>query len=317
MVPLQCGHLWQHCLILVRSRENTMTRRSSSTSKRPDGRHRHRLWHVSKRVGSRIGEDNISIMAAGVAFYALLSIFPGLTTLISLYGLVADPDDVRKLIESARGVLPDEALSLLTAQVSALLHGGPGKFGLGLVISLAFALWSTNYGTASLITALNAAYEEKETRGYVRATLTGLALTTGLVVFGILSLLLVAVLPVAIDLLPVPPGWDHIIGFVRWPILVVLTMAALAVIYRLGPSKREARWRWVSWGAVIATAVWIVVSAGFSLYVARFASYDKTYGSLGAVVILMMWLYLTAYVILLGAELDAELEQDYAGKSKS
>jgi membrane protein len=292
-----------------------MTRRSNPRSNGPDGRPRRRWWHVARRVGSRIGEDNISIMAAGVAFYALLSIFPGLTTLISLYGLIADPDDIRKLIESARGVLPDEALSLLTAQVTALLQGGPGKFGLGLIISLVVALWSTNYGTASLITALNAAYEQKEARGYFAATFAGLALTAGLIVFGILSLLLVAVLPAVIDLLPVPQGWRHTIAFVRWPILAGLTMVALAVIYRLGPTRRATRWRWVSWGAIIATAAWIAVSAGFSLYVAHFPTYDKTYGSLGAVVVLMMWLYLTAYVILLGAELDAELERGTADEA--
>ncbi len=208
-----------------------------------------------------------------------------------------------------RGVLPAEAVTLLTAQMGSLFQGGSGKFGLGLVVSLGFALWSTNYGTAALISALNVAYEEPERRGYIRATLTGFALTAALVLLGILSLLLVAVLPAVIDWLPFPASWRDAVGLVRWPILAILVMTALAVLYRFGPSRIGARWRWLSWGAALATIVWIAVSIGFSLYVARFSSYDKMYGSLGAVVVLMMWLYLTAYVVLLGAELDAALER--------
>jgi membrane protein len=263
---------------------------------------------VAKRVWTRIGEDNISMMAASVAFYSLLSLFPGLTAIISLYGLVADPREVERFLSSMRGILPDEALTLIASQTAQLLSAGTRKLGVGLAASLIFALWSTNYATAMLIAALNGAFEEKEKRSYLTVMATGLAMTTALVLFGIVSLLLVAILPAVVHFVPLPVEWSRVIGLVRWPILALLVALALAAIYRYGPSRARARWRWVSWGAVMATASWIAVSAGFSFYVTEFSSYDKTYGSLGAVVVLMMWLYLTAYVILLGAELDAELE---------
>jgi membrane protein len=265
-------------------------------------------WDILKRVWIRVGEDNLSMMASSVAFYSLLSLFPGLTALISLYALVADPKQVQSFLTSMQGILPDEALKLIASQTEELLSAGTGKLGLGLAISLLFALWSANYATTMLITALNGVFEEKEKRSYLSVMATSLAMTTALVLFGIVSLLLVAILPAVIDILPLPETWRQIIGLVRWPLLAVLVAFALAAIYRYGPSRAHARWRWVSWGAVLATVLWIVVSYGFSLYVALFSTYDKTYGSLGAVVVLMMWLYLTSYVVLLGAEFDAEME---------
>jgi membrane protein len=264
-------------------------------------------WDIIKRVWAHIGEHDVSIMAAGVAFYALLSIFPGLTALISLYGIVANPSDIEHLL-SSQFLLPDEGVALLTNQTSALVQHGPGQLGVSLALSLLFALWTTNNGIGALITALNAAYGEREKRGYLVTVATSLALTTGLALLGILALLLVAILPAIIDVLPIPPTWRATLALVRWPFLTVLIMAALAAIYRFGPCRAQPRWRWVSWGAVVATIAWILVSLGFSFYVERFSSYDKTYGSLGAVVVLLMWLYLTAYIILLGAEFDAELE---------
>jgi membrane protein len=268
-------------------------------------------WDIVKRVKANVGADNIGIMAAGVAFYGLLSIFPGLTALISLYGLIADPDEVQQFV-SAKGLLPPEAQKLLVDQVSALVQAGTGRLGIGLLVSMIFALWSTNYGTSTLITALNAVYDEREKRNFFRVTATSLALTAGLILFSIFALLLIAVLPAVIDFLPVPPTWRGTIALVRWPILASLAMVAIAAVYRYAPSREQARWRWVSWGAVFATIAWVVVSLGFSYYVAHFSSYDKTYGSLGAVIVLMMWLYLTAYIVLLGAELDAEMEHQTA-----
>ena len=271
-------------------------------------------WDILKRVWQNIGEHNVSIMAAGVGFYSLLSIFPGLTALISVYALIANPSDVQHILSSQR-LLPAEAVTLLVDQTNTLVQHGTGKLSIGLVISLLFALWSTNYGVSTLMTALNSAYEEREKRSYFVAVATSLALTTGLVLFGILAVALVAILPAVIDLLPIPPAWRTPIALIRWPVLAILVMAALAAMYRYAPSRAQPRWRWVSWGAVIATIAWIIVSLGFSLYVASFSTYDKTYGSLGAVVILLMWFYLTAYVILLGAELDAEMEHQTARDS--
>ncbi|MBV8653612.1 MAG: YihY/virulence factor BrkB family protein [Alphaproteobacteria bacterium] len=265
-------------------------------------------WGVLKNVWNNIGEHNVSIMAAGVGFYALLSIFPGLTALISLYGLIANPSDVERLLASQQ-LLPPEAVALLVKQTSALVDQGARKLSFGLVVSLLFALWSTNYAISTLMTALNAAYGEREKRSYLVTIALSLALTSGLVLFAIFALLLVAVLPAVIHLLPIAGEWRMSVALTRWPLLAVIVMAALAAMYRFAPSRTEARWRWVSGGAVIATLAWIVVSLGFSIYVERFSTYDRTYGSLGAVVVLLMWFYLSAFVVLLGAELDAEMER--------
>jgi membrane protein len=264
------------------------------------------------RVWDRLSRDNISIIAAGVAFYALTSIPPGLAAFISIYGLVFDPATVQSQVDSLSVVLPHEALGIISDQLKAIVEKPPTKLGLSLLISLALALWSTRAGMATMMTALNVAYEEDEKRSFVRFLLVSIGLTICAVLFGVVTLALVAVLPAIIDLLPLGPAGKTISSIVRWPVLVVIVMIGLAALYRFAPSRDEPRWRWVSWGAVIATMLWIAASALFSLYVARFGAYDKTYGSLGAIVVLLMWLYLSAYIMLAGAELNAEMEHQTA-----
>jgi membrane protein len=262
-----------------------------------------------KRLWRRSVRHDLSMMAAGVAFFSLLSLFPALTTLIFIWGLVADPQEVQELIGGLQGLVPDEVLRLVSAQFNVLFAAGAGKLGLGLAASLLFALWSASNAAATLMMALNRVYEKTEQRSFFKVTATALVLTAGLVIFGFLSLMLVAVLPPVIEYFPVPADWREVIGLVRWPLLAALVMAVLAVLYRHAPCRERARSRWVGWGEALATLLWIASSYGFSVYVASFATYHKTYGSLGAVVVLMMWLFITAYVILLGAELDAELER--------
>jgi membrane protein len=269
-------------------------------------------WTILSNFWARLDRDHVSIMAAGTAFYALLSIFPGMSALISIYGLVADPATIETQLNSFSGVLPQEALKLLSDQLHALVAAPRDKLGLGLLVSLLIALWSATSGTGSLMQALTVAYEDRENRGVLSFYGRAIALTIGVGVFALLSLFLIAGIPAVIGSLPLSELWRDRISLIRWPLLAILAVVALGVLYRYAPARRNPRWNCLSVGTIAAAVLWLVGSAGFSFYVARFSSYDKTYGSLGAVVILLMWFYVTAYIILAGAELNAEIEKAWA-----
>lgn len=260
------------------------------------------------RTKEQIGEDNLSIVAAGVAFYAFLALFPGIAALVSILGLVVDPAEVEGYVESAQGVLPPDALALVREQVHAIASAPSQALGLGLVISVGAALWTATAGVKALMEALNIVYEEREARGFLRYYGMAFLLTIGGVVFGILALALVAAVPVALEQLALPLVLELVLGLVRWVILAGAFVLVLAVLYRFAPSREQPQWRWVSWGAAAATLLWLAGSALFSLYVANFGDYNKTYGALAAIVILLTWFYLTAFAVLLGAELNAEME---------
>ena len=269
-------------------------------------------WTILTNFWAELDRDHVSIMAAGVAFYALLSIFPGMSALISLYGLVADPAAIEQLLSSLAGVLPQEALKLLSDQLQALVAAPHDKLGLGLLVSLLLALWSATSGTGALMQALTVVYEEREERGILTYYGLAVALTIGIGLFAMLSLFLIAVVPAIIGTLPISQDWQERLSWVRWPLLAVLALLALGLLYRFAPSRREPCWHCFSAGTIVAALLWLIGSAGFSFYVARFSSYDKTYGSLGAVVILLMWFYVTAYIVLAGAELNSEIEKAHA-----
>ncbi|MBV9014710.1 MAG: YihY/virulence factor BrkB family protein [Alphaproteobacteria bacterium] len=266
-------------------------------------------WTILTNFWGELDRDHVSIMAAGVAFYALLSIFPGMSALISVYGLVSDPATIENQLNSLAGVLPQEALKLLSDQLHALVAAPRGKLGFGLLVSLLIALWSATSGTGALMQALGVAYEERENRGVLTFYGLAIALTVGIGLFALLSLFLIAVVPAIIDLLPFSEVWRDRISMIRWPLLAVLALVALGFLYRYAPARERPCWHCFSAGTIAAAVLWLVGSAGFSFYVARFSSYDKTYGSLGAVVILLMWFYVTAYIILAGAELNSEIEK--------
>ena len=272
---------------------------------------------ILKRVWNQVGEDNISIIAAGVAFYAMLAIFPALGAALSIYGLIADPADVSRQLASMGGMLPADARSLLEDQLASLAAQPKSALGFGLIFGILLALWSASSGMKALMTALNIAYEEEETRGFLRYYLVALGLTFGAILAALVSIALVAVLPPILDALPVPDWLHWLLSLVRWPILAAGVIFGLAVLYRHGPSRTQARWQWVSWGAAIATVLWIVGSLAFSWYAANFADYNKTYGSVGAVIGLLMWFYITAYVMLLGAALNSEMERQTARDTTS
>ena len=266
-------------------------------------------WSAILATWRRMGKDSLSLLAAGVAFQAFFSLFPTLTAMVSLYGLVADPNAVERQIRAMQGVLPPEAVNLIAVWLHTLVQVPAARFGIGLVVSVALACWSMWSAAWMVMTAVNICYGEEERRGFISFNLQALALGAGLALFGLIALALVAVLPAAFALLPVPEPWGEVLGLVRWPILAGLVAFALAVVYRYGPDRAKPKWQWISCGSVAATTLWILGALAFSTYISKVGSYDRTYGSLGAVIILLLWFYLTAYVILAGAELNAEIER--------
>ena len=264
-------------------------------------------WAVLKRVWNQVNRDNISIIAAGCAFYALLALFPAITALVSIYGLIADPDTVGQQVEAMRGVLPGEAVDLIASQARQVASAG-SVLGWSAGLAILLALWSASSGVRTLFTALDIAYEEEERRSLLRFNLTALLFTLGAIVAVIAGLGVIIGVPAALSYLPLGPLAAVGVRLATWGVLLVALVLGLAVVYRFGPSRAAARWRWLTPGSLLAAALWLLASVAFSYYVANFASYNQTYGTLGGVIILMMWLYLSAFVILLGAELNAELE---------
>ncbi len=267
---------------------------------------------ILRRVYASMDAKKLSIVAAGIAFFAMLAIFPGLAALIAIYGLIADPATVQHEINAIHGVIPGEAQKLIGTYLESLVHAGSSKLGIGLILSVLFALWSARAGTVSLVEGLNIAYEESEKRGMIRYQAVAITMTVAAIIFAIVALALVAAVPAAVKLVPLSAAAETLGLILPWPILIALSTIGLAATYRFAPSRREAKWRWVTVGGVAATVLWIVASVGFSFYVQKFGNYDKTFGSLGAVVILLTWLYLTAYVVLLGSCLNAEIERQTA-----
>jgi membrane protein len=272
-----------------------------------------RGWlQIVKRAWAENSADNMPIIGAGVAFFAFLAIFPALIATISLYGLVASPETVTEQIESLSDQLPQEAQSLLSEQLNSIVQNSGGALTLSLIVSILAALWSASGGTGNLITAVNLAYDEVETRGFVKRKALALGLTLGAIVFVLITFGLVAVVPAVLDALPLGVFGTILAQVVRWVLLLGVVAGSLAVLYRVAPDRDAPKMRWVSLGSVVVTVIWAVVSLLFSLYVDNFGSYDKTYGAIAGVIVLMLWLYLTCYLVLLGAEINSEAEHQTA-----
>jgi membrane protein len=295
-------------------------RRALRTRILPQARHwreivRREWWSILLATGARIGRDNVSILAAGVAFYIFVAIPSSLTAIVSVYGLMFNPLEVENQIGSLIGLLPADVIDILDNFLKLLAAKPQSTLGLRLILGLVVAIWSAQSAASSMISALDAAYEEKETRGYLRFQLAALILSLCSIVFALLSLILFAVLPVAIDwLLPFSYGTRLLVDILRWPALTILVALAIAGVYRFGPAHEESERPWGAWGIILTTVVWIGSSALFALYVSKVASYDVSYGPLGAVVVLLLWLYIAAFVVLLGAELNAELASRMAAE---
>ncbi len=269
-------------------------------------------FQVLKRAWKESKADQVPLLAAGVAFYAFLAIFPALIAAIMLYGLLADPSQIASQVDQIGKALPTSAQSLLSDQMKSLTETSQQSLGIGLIIALLLALWSASGGTGNLVTAVNITYDEDDERGFVKRKGLSLLLTIGAILFLVAAVALVAVLPAVLSSLGLPSWLQVVVQVVRWLGLVVAMMVALAVLYRVGPDRDAPKMRWVSVGAVTATVIWVIASIGFSLYVDNFSSYGKTYGSMAGVVVLLLWLWITNVVILLGAEMNAYAEQQSA-----
>jgi len=264
-------------------------------------------------VYAGISDDRILANAAAVTFYALLALFPAIAALVSIYGLFADPASIQQQLDSVAGVLPGGAVDVIRDQLNRLIAQPRGTLGVSFVIGLIVSLWSANGGIKALFDALNVVYGEKEQRSFIRLNAITLAFTVAMVGFVLVAMACIVALPVALNYLPGFMGF--ILNIVRWPVMLVLVAVAIAVIYRYGPSRDEPKWRWITWGSAFAALAWLGFSALFSFYAARFGSFNKTYGSLGAVIGFMTWMWLSVAVILIGAKLNAETEHQTARDS--
>ena len=265
-------------------------------------------WQIAKRVFASLGADHVSLISGGVAFFAFLAIFPALSALISLYGLVMEPAQVAEQMGQFASILPAQAQEMLNEILQNITSSSDQKLGWSLLLSIALSIWSANKGTAALFEGLNIVYNENEKRSFIK--LKALTLTFTLMGFigTILSLILIVGISAVIERLGFANWLETVISLIRWPILALIFMLALALSYKFAPSRNDPKFRWVSVGAVVSTVLWLIVSAGFAYYVGNFGSYDEVYGSLAAVVITLLWLFLTVVTILLGAEINGEME---------
>lgn len=266
-----------------------------------------RGWRdILKRTFAAFGADHITVIAGGVTFSVLLAIFPALAAFVALYGLVANVNDIPGQLQTLGAILPSAAVTFVGGEMMRLAQARHGGLSLALVFGVLLSFWSANGAMKSLFVGMNVAYEEKERRGLIKLNLITLAFTLGLVVFFILAVTALAADAVAAHF--VGPAVGTMVALARWPLLLLVFGGGLSLLYRYGPSRPHARWRWVSWGSVAATGLWLAASLLFSFYTSNFSHYNRTYGSLGAVVGLMIWIWISAIIVLLGAELNGEIE---------
>ncbi|MCE6961654.1 YihY/virulence factor BrkB family protein [Cereibacter sphaeroides] len=267
---------------------------------------------IAMRVWQSIGEDRVMLVAAGVTFYLLLALFPALAAFVSLYGLVADPATVIDQAEALRGVLPAEGLAMLTDQLRTLSAGAQSSLTVGFVVSFLIAFWSANSGMKALIEAVNIAHQEREKRSFLKLTLLSFALTLGAMALAVAMFAAVAIVPAILAVFDLGSAATVAIWLVRWPLLLLAVALALAGLYRWAPSREAPEWRWVTWGSAIATVVWLIASIAFTIYLENFANYSATYGSLGALVGLLLWIWIAVMILIVGAEINSEMEHQTA-----
>jgi membrane protein len=267
---------------------------------------------IGWRVFNQIQNDRLLAVAAGVVFYMLLALFPAITALVSLYGLFTDPSTITAQLSLLEGVLPVSTIGIIEDRVTQLADTSSNALSFGFLFGVGLALWSANAGMKAIIDALNVVYDEREKRSFVWLTLVAFAFTIGGLVFIILALAAVVVLPLVLAWFGLESRAAQIVSLLRWPVLLIVILVWLTVLYRYGPSRTRARWQWLGAGSVFATIAWLAGSVLFSWYLSNFANYDATYGSLGAGIGLMMWLWLSVIVVLVGGELNAEMEHQTA-----
>jgi membrane protein len=263
------------------------------------------LWRVYRKMN----DDRLLAVAAGVVFYGLLAVFPAITAFVSFYGLMADPAAIQERLALATGILPQGGLDILEEQLTRLISHRSSALSVGFLGGLLVALWSANAGAKAIMDALNVAYGETEKRSFIRLNLVALAFTLGTIVALMLALGAVVIVPIVLSQLGLSSATETLVSISRWPILLGLVVLGLSILYRYGPSLSKPQWTWLFPGNVIAAVSWLVLSAMFSWYIAHFGNYDATYGSLGAAIGLMTWMWISMIVVLLGAELNAEIQR--------
>ncbi|MCK1390134.1 YihY/virulence factor BrkB family protein [Bradyrhizobium sp. 1] len=261
------------------------------------------------RTYQRIGDDRLLATAGGVVFFGLLAIFPAVTALVSFYGLFADPSTISSNLRTLALMLPAGTFQIVEDQVARVVSNGNTALGTAFLFGLGLAIWSANAGVKSIFDALNVAYEEREKRSFIKLNLISLTFTVGGIVALLVMVGAVVAFPLALDHLGIAPEAKLIVALARWPLLLVILLGALAILYRFAPSRDAPRWQWLSVGAMTAALLWIAGSSLLSWYLSAFANYNATYGSLGAAIGLMTWMWMSAIVIMFGAELNSEIER--------
>ncbi len=270
-------------------------------------------WQIAKRVWQESSADNVGLISAGVAFYGFLSLVPALGALVLTYGLFASPETLLKTVVAISKSLPVEAANLITAQLEGLVSSPDRQKGWGLIVALALAIFGATKGVDALVTAITIAYGETETRGFVKRTATVVWLTVFSVIFTIVALTVIGALSLPGSLVPtVPFDFRWLIALGSTLVLILASALGAAIFFRYAPDRRAARWTWLTPGAVFTGFGWFVVTSGFALYASRFSDYGATWGSLAGIVVLLTWLYLSAFTLLIGAELNAEIEHQTA-----
>ncbi|GBU16932.1 hypothetical protein AOPFMNJM_4246 [Methylobacterium jeotgali] len=266
---------------------------------------------IAKRIYRDVGENRIMLISAGVTFFALLAIFPAVAAIVSVYGLVADASTINENLAALQGVLPSGALDIVGEQVKRLNEKGDATLGFSLALGIALSVWSANGGMKHVFDALNLVYNERERRNFFVLNLVSLSFTAGALLFVLCALGGIVVVPVIIQSVGLSENawW---LALLRWPALFIVVLFGLAMLYRYGPSRDAPRWRWVTPGGILAAFLWLAGSLLFSWYVANFGSYNKTYGSLGAAIGFMTWIWISTTIVLLGAQMNAEMEHQTA-----
>jgi membrane protein len=267
------------------------------------------------RVYEEIGKDRLISVAAGVVFFGLLATFPAITALVSSYGLFADASTIGDHLSTLAAFVPPTAFEIVRDQIARITSKGGGQLSFAFLFGLGLALWSANAGMKAIFDALNVVYDEDEKRSFIKLNLVSLTFTLGAIVALLFAVAAVIVFPLILTFFGISKVNPLLLSILRWPVLFAVIIFGLALLYRYGPSRKEPEWRWISVGSVFAAVTWVLGSLAFSYYLAKFADYDATYGSLGAVIGLMMWMWLSSIVILVGAEINAEMEHQTARDS--
>lgn len=267
-------------------------------------------WRIIKRVAGQYGQDHLTIIAAGCAFFTLLAVLPALTAVILLYGMVSDPSEAARNVSPFLAVLPGDASTLLSDRITELASSPDHAVGAGLAVAVGVAWWSSSNAVRATLNALNIVYNEREKRHFLRLNLSIFGFTLAAMVGFVIVQFILTLVPTLLSFLGLDASVERTLIFLRWPLLAFVFLGAMVLLYRLAPSREQARWSWVLPGALFATLAWLAASGLFALYVANFANFDAMYGSFGAIVVLLLWLNWTFLIILLGAELNSELERE-------